>query len=177
MLSSCQDCGLGFAEIDGVCSFCRALFRFTAEAKRLPVALRSWATDQTRVWLAILQEEAYKFRVAEESRQAQESATPKAAAPTPEGAGRPPQQGGVPPPVPEIEAKGGEIEVKQEGEEDPPKPEGVASPVVPGRAPKTNISLSDEPEEEEEETPEPPTPPKKEKEKKSKEEKTRVSEE
>ena len=97
MLSSCKDCGLGYAEIDGVCSFCRALRRFVLESRRLPLGLRNWATDQTRVWVSILQEEALKFQVAEEERQVRESATPKAASPVVPGESGPPSKGGAPP--------------------------------------------------------------------------------
>ena len=140
MLSSCKDCGLALAEIDRVCSSCRSLSRFVAEARRLPLSLRGWATDQTRVWLALLQEESHKWRVAEEERQVRASATPKA--PEAANAVSPPTAGGAPPPGPAEEPETGTADETKEGQEKLPKEEGAASAESAPAKPRTEISLS-----------------------------------
>eukprot|EP00435_Cladocopium_sp_Y103_P022672 s1425_g5.t1 len=151
MLSSCKDCGQGFAEIDGLCSFCRVLARFVAEARRLPLHLRGWATDQTRVWVSLLQEEAHKYQVAEEERKVRESATPKAASPCVSGLTGPPKTGGAPTPPAQEEPLGGGEVTKKESEEEENKGERGASPVGEAKTPREGSGLSEEEVEEEEE--------------------------
>lgn len=81
---ACVDCHQYLADIDGTCPLCRALRRLSLEARSLPVALRSWATDQARVWVSLLQEERLKFLICSQQaaeRQAVAASTPKASSP------------------------------------------------------------------------------------------------
>ena len=84
LMVACADCQQYLADIDGTCPLCRALRRLSLEARSLPVALRTWATDQARVWVSLLQEERLKFLICSQQaaeRQAVAASTPKASSP------------------------------------------------------------------------------------------------
>ena len=135
LMVNCSICGISAAESDGRCVNCRSNQRLHWELSNLPQGLRDWALPRVREWTCIVQEEKFKFVVAEEEhRKAAEAAASKAKPPTPP----PSVEGEVPPKAREEETprKGvgspgrKKVEVKEETEESPPRAAGSrAAPV------------------------------------------------
>ena len=135
----CVDCQQYFAEIDGRCALCRSLQRLTVEARRVSPPLRGWVVDQTRIWIAILQEEEQKWERAkaqEEARLAAAAATSKAISPVvAEAAGTEGLPQAVPGPA---KVEPGTEEAVREGEVSP----GVVS--TPSEEKEEEVAIEEE---------------------------------
>ena len=83
LMYPCHECGQSVAESDGRCPLCRSLQRLTWEANHLPIPLKDWALSKTREWCSILQDEKFKFVVAQEEHQKATAAAACKVAPGP----------------------------------------------------------------------------------------------